>query len=279
MEAVEPNDGARGEVESFYDDFSRKFIEDIVQRNDRVARQLIFFSNAIPSNAGRILIIGFGSGECAYFISTRIADHATITGVDISSQNLRLAQSLFPHPRIEYRKLDVITEPLEGQWDVIVLPDVYEHIPIESRAILHSKVNRGLTANGRVLLTIPSPGKQDSLRALGRGLQVIDETVTLNDLILLANDVGGSLTYFNMISVWETDDYIHAVIERGAQQVQAIREPDMIPLKGWPKRTVWTKGKGLLADRLYLSKLQQALRRRRIQSKLRRRAAATTSSR
>ena len=279
MESVKPNGAARGEVESFYDDFSRRFIEDIVLANERVAQQLIFFSNAIPSSSERILIIGFGSGQVAYSLATKTANQATITALDVSAENLRLAQSLYPHPRIEYQKLDVITEAVDGEWDVIVLPDVYEHIPAQARPVLHSKLNQGLTANGRVLLTIPSPGKQDSLRTAGRGLQIIDETVTLIDLVRLADDVGGLLTYFNMISVWETDDYIHAAIERGAQHVRAIREPDMIPLKGWPRRTVWTRGREFLAHRLYLSKLQQTLRRWRIQNRLRRRAAATTSSR
>jgi hypothetical protein len=32
------------------------------------------------------------------------------------------------------------------------------------------------------LFTVPSPGKQASLYATGKGLQVVDEVVTLDDL-------------------------------------------------------------------------------------------------
>ena len=48
------------QVEAFYDDFSRRFIEDIVQGNERIAQQLNFFAKAIPSDAQRILVIGSG---------------------------------------------------------------------------------------------------------------------------------------------------------------------------------------------------------------------------
>jgi SAM-dependent methyltransferase len=270
MQSIESQSKNMSQVEEFYDGFSSHFVEDIAVRNERIALQLSFAANAIPSSVESILVIGFGSGEGAFFIATKIAPIATVTAFDISAENLKMARALFSHPRIAYRQLDVTAEPIEGQWDVVVLPDVYEHIPKESRVVLHSKIRQGLAPHGRVVITIPSPGKQESLRQSGRGLQIVDETVTLDDLLRLSEDVNGSLTYFNMVSIWETNDYIHAVIERGADFVRPIGKADMVPLKGWPRRSVWWRGFDFAANRFHLRALAESVRRWKIKRRLRR---------
>lgn len=255
-------------VEAFYDEFSAKFVEDIVEGNERVEQQFIFLSRAIPSSAQSVLVIGCGSGQGAHFIATNVAVNAKVLAVDISTENLRLARSVFEHPQIEYRQVDVTADPLEGEWDAIVLPDVYEHIPTRARPVLHAKFDRLLSKNGRILFTVPSPGKQASLYATGKGLQVVDEIVTLEDLNQVARDVNGVLTYFNMISVWETNDYIHAVVERGAEAVGPIDERDRLPIKGWTQRSFWKKASESLKHRSSFNKLQQNRHRKRIQKQL-----------
>ncbi len=255
-------------VEAFYDDFSRGFVEDIVQDNERVAQQLDFFARAIPPNVKSVLVIGCGSGQGAHFIATSIAKNARVLAVDISGENLRLAHTLFPNERIEYRQVDVTSDSLEGVWDVIVLPDVYEHIPKDARQHLHAKFSGLLSRKARILFTVPSPGKQASLYATGKGLQVIDEVVTLEDLSNAAADVGAVLTYFNMISVWETDDYIHAVVERDADQVKPIRAADMLPIKGWPRQSLVVRGWNSMGHRLHVFRFLQSRKRRRIQKRL-----------
>lgn len=257
-----------GKVEAFYDSFSRRFVEDVVQGNERIFLQLDFFARAIPPNVNSVLVIGSGSGQGAHFIATNVAKNARVLAVDISGNNLRLGQAMFPNERIEYRKADVINDPLEGHWDVIVLPDVYEHIPKEARRNLHLNLNRLLSSSGRILFTVPSPGKQASLYAAGEGLQIVDEIVTLEDLCLVAADVGGALTYFRMVSAWETNDYIHAMVERGVEQVKPIGDSDMLPIKGRRRPSLFNRGWNSLGSRLRLFELLQSLRRRRIEKKL-----------
>jgi hypothetical protein len=108
---------------------------------------------------------------------------------------------------------------LKGKYQVIILPDVYEHIPKMHRETLHAKLSNLLSEDGKIVITIPSPGNQHSLYEKGPGLQIVDKIVTLEDLVKLANDVGGTLTYFNTISVWETNDYIHAMIEKDVSRL------------------------------------------------------------
>ena len=255
-------------VEDFYDNFSKRFVDDIVEGNDRVKQQLEFFARAIPRETSRVLIIGCGSGQAAHFIVTKIAPNARLLGVDISSENLRLARNVFSSPSIEYRQLDVTADSIDGKWDVIILPDVYEHIPKEARATLHQKIDQLLTERGRILVTVPSPGKQASLYATGEGLQIVDEIVTLEDLRLIARSVGGVLTYFNMISVWDTNDYIHAVVERGAEPIRSLAENDKLPIKGWEPRTIWKRGLDFLGYRLRFYRLQEHWLRQRVRRKI-----------
>jgi len=242
-------------VQEFYDNFSQKFINDYVYENPRIQQQVEFFANAIPPHTSKLLVIGCGSGQGAHYIATKVAKNARILAVDISSENIKLANSLFPHKNIEYRQVDVTSAPIEGEWDAIVFPDVYEHIPIASRDNLHSQLNKLLSKKGMILLTIPSPGKQESLYATGEGLQVVDEIVTIEDLLKIGKDVDGVLTYFRMISVWNTNDYIHAIVERGADTISEIGQDDKLPIKGWPHQKTLTLVRVLFLDKLGLKRV------------------------
>jgi SAM-dependent methyltransferase len=249
-------------IEAFYDDFTSRFVRDYVEGNDRVERQLRFFAAAIPPTARSILVVGCGSGEGAFFIATKVAPHATILAVDLSSESLRLATSAFNHDRITYRKVDIVAESIEGTWDFVLLPDVYEHIPRDSRSCLHRHLKECLGPQGSILLTIPSPGKQASLRESGHGLQIVDETVTVEDLLELTRDVGAALTYFNMISVWDTNDYIHAIVQRGTQPIRAIRDEDKTTVRGWPRRRLTQRAWEFFLVRTGLGRVQRWWRRR-----------------
>jgi 2-polyprenyl-3-methyl-5-hydroxy-6-metoxy-1,4-benzoquinol methylase len=242
-------------VEAFYNDFSPKFVEDFVYGNERVKRQFEFFSAAIPADTKRVLVIGCGSGQGAHFIATKVARQAKVLGVDISAQNLQLAAALFADQRIEYRRMDVTQEAPEGQWDIIVLPDVYEHIPREAHHSLHSKLDGLLNPKGKILFTLPSPGYQKHLHATGQGLQVVDEIITLEDLVAFAHNVGGTLTYFRLISIWLANDYLHAMIERDAEQMREIAPADDLPVKGLPRKSLGTRGRDFLLHRLRLKHL------------------------
>lgn len=254
-------------IEGFYDEFSTRFLRDLVEGNERVARQRSLLTNAIPATAQTVLVIGFGSGEVAKHVA-EIAEAAAVTAVDISGRSLAMAQALFGHRRVSYRKLDVTRERLQGEYDVIVFPDVYEHIPLEARPALHTELNRLLSPDGRIILTLPSPAHQEALRQQGHGLQVVDETVTLADLMSLARDIRASVTYFNSISVWRTNDYIHAVLERGTEREKPLGFGDQIPLKGISKLSVLRRFWQALSHRTGLSEVKRRWRLRRLQNRL-----------
>jgi len=247
------------DTEKFYDVFSKRFLDDYVEKNDRVVAQKSLLKSAIHPEVANILIVGCGSGETAYFLAKHTK--ANILAVDISSEALTLATRLFAHPRIEYRRLDVIREFLEGPWDVIFFPDVYEHIPAAFRHRLHHVLDGLLSENGQIILTVPSQFKQECLRATG-GLQIVDEVITLDTLLELAKGVHGALTYLNLLSVWDSGDYIHAIVGRRSPFLTALSQNDMVPLRShkplsFPQRII-----AFTAQRTKVRRVWRSLKRR-----------------
>jgi SAM-dependent methyltransferase len=219
-------------IKDFYDKYSHVYIAHYVRGNARVDRQLAFFKNAIPALARSVLVIGCGSGEGAFHIADQVATKAEVRGIDLSGPGVAAGKRLFRHPRLELVEADVFADDLNrpGGWEVIVFPDSFEHLPRDRRAELAARLGSALAPNGRILFTIPTPGGQAHVAKRGE-LQEIDEPVTLGDLVELANAVQGDVTLFHIISIYETNDYAHAVIERGAGEVRSIREEDRVPLK------------------------------------------------
>jgi SAM-dependent methyltransferase len=222
------------DVKGYYDDRSRQWAMQFASGNRRIDRQRDFVSAAIRRDAGRVLIIGCGIGDLAHHIASRVAPAAQVLATDISDEAVDIARRLHAHRRVTYRVLDAVTDAVEGEYDVIILPDTYEHIPVPLRRTLHERLARVMSAHAMCILTLPSPSHQRYLAERGEGLQIIDEVVTLDDLRAFAHDVGGELSYFNMIHVWRANDYIHAVIERGASAARPLVIADRTPLKRAP---------------------------------------------
>jgi len=244
-------------VERFYDGFSARLLRDWIEGNRRVECQFRFLREALPASLGSILVVGCGNGAVARRLAARVAPRARVLALDLSGENVDVARRFFGHPRVEFRRADIIRDRVEGPWHAIVLPDVYEHIPASERPGVHARLAALLAPRGRLLLTLPSPGHQAWLRARGEELQVVDESVELSDLIALADDVGGTLAYYNRVSVWRTDDYVHAVIERGDPKPHPVGPPDQVPLKTQGPPGGWAR---TLPARL-LARATRALRR------------------
>ncbi|MEM1209452.1 MAG: class I SAM-dependent methyltransferase [Planctomycetota bacterium] len=220
-------------VKDYYDGFTGHLVLDFVRSSPRLRAQYAFFEDAIPAGVERVLVVGCGTGEGAHHLATRAATSAKVLAVDISPKNVEIAQALFPHPRIEYRVVDITADDFDAEpFDAIVFPDVYEHIPVDARAGLHAAIARLLRERGRVLLTVPSPAHQAMLKAAGKGLQVVDETVELTDLTRFADDIGGHLKFFSLISVFNIGDYVHAVLGAGSTEERPIeRTADAVAIE------------------------------------------------
>lgn len=222
---------ANEEVQEYYEGFSPVIVRAYLMNHGRIRALYQFVRDCLPANAKNVLIIGCGGGDLADYIVRRVAMSAKVTGLDISETNIGCAQKLFPGRNVTFLSGDAIAGLPEGPYDAIILPDTYEHIPLSGRSDLHKNLARALSSRGRLILTVPSPSKLEHLGSLGWGLQVVDEKISLEDVATLASDVGGEITHYSMICVSRLNDYIHIVIEKGADIAAPLAETEKTPIK------------------------------------------------
>lgn len=199
-------------VEAYYNEFVNHLLYDYIYGNLRVRRQVEFILDALPVNSSDVLLVGCGIGDVVHELSFQ-RNVNSVCGVDISEACIEVGKKLFADSRISLQVLNVVEEKISGTFDCIVFPDVYEHIPVADRPALHKNITEALRPGGRVIVTVPSPMHQEALIASGKGLQVVDEIVDLDDLKSFADDLKGFISYYNLVGIWSAYDYVHAIIE------------------------------------------------------------------
>ncbi len=217
----------KGSPVAFYDRFARKLLADYASGNPRTEQAILFALSMLPGGPIEVLDIGCGIGWSTSEIASNHPD-AQVRGVDLSPRLVATARSLFGgEPRTRFEVCDFIQDEIEGEVDVMVLLDVYEHFPASARAPVHDRFRTLLKDNGCLILTVPTPEHQKYLRNEHPGeLQPIDEDVSSDDVDNLADDIDGRVVARRTVSVWHPNDYMHALIQLGPRR----------PPSGGPKR-------------------------------------------
>jgi len=96
--------------------------------------------------------IGTGDGRLVREMSS-VLPHIRTIGVDYSERAINMARAL--NPGLEFINLDIISESLEEQFDVITLVEVFEHIPLDKAKYFAASLPALLKKNGRLLVTVP----------------------------------------------------------------------------------------------------------------------------
>jgi glycosyltransferase involved in cell wall biosynthesis len=170
--------------------------------------------------ARRILDVGSGIGWSSFEIH-RHRDKASVLGIDPDPVLIETANRLFADPgRIEFRVADLIGAGLDSSsaFDVVLLLDFYEHVPVSARAKLHDVLNRILAPDSIVILACrSSKGRHYFPTHDARGRQSFDEDVTENDMRMLSRALSGQLAAFQPATVGPShpNDCNYVVIARG----------------------------------------------------------------
>lgn len=200
----------------FYDQFGDKLVADYVNDNPRTASAIRYVLNWLPATARRVLDVGCGIGWSTWEIKRHLRD-AEVLGVDLSPRLIELAEQLFDAPGLGFAARDVTRDEIgqAARWDAVVMLDVYEHIPRQSRTQLHTALDDALSPHGVVILAFPSVSHQSFLRPHHpEGLQPVDEDVTRGDIDALALDIGADVVDFQYVDIWNPGDYVHVTLAR-----------------------------------------------------------------
>ena len=218
---------------SYYDEFSTRLLAGYVHGNIRVERAIEHAIRWIPDDANHILDVGCGIGWSTWEIK-KYYPGAMVTGYDISPAMVGLSRRLFDSADLTFTVCDITScnENIGAQYDAIVMLDVYEHIPRSLRSRVHHLLSRMLTQRGTLILSCPTVEHQQYLREHHPdGLQPVDEDVTFSDILALARDVGGQVSYYHRQSIWRLNDYVHITICRGSPVHAVSRKAHAINVK------------------------------------------------
>jgi trans-aconitate methyltransferase len=111
----------------------------------------------VPVRAGiRILDLGCGTGSLVFELASARPD-ASITGIDVSDANIRIAREQLAHSRhgdrVTFQQADYLAYVSEP-YDVIVTDGVLHLIPGSTRTLV-AKLGRDLTPGGMLICAMP----------------------------------------------------------------------------------------------------------------------------
>lgn len=217
-------------VAQYYDDFSAKQIEmGINARNLSIQRWLEEYGLK-PHHT--VLEIGCGIGTQTQLLAEYLDSNTKIVANDISPKSIDIAkQRLAKHTNITFIADDIIKYPIKEQFDVVLLPDVIEHIPIEQHSELFKKISQCLKPTGFVLIHIPNPQFLEWCHInMKDKLQVIDQPVFTDILIKNTYPHGFYLHTLRTYSIW-VDNGDYQIIVLKPQAPLAKREFTVIQPK------------------------------------------------
>ncbi|MFZ1616640.1 MAG: methyltransferase domain-containing protein [Flavobacteriales bacterium] len=200
-------------VRAFYDDYAPLQKErGINQRHLRIMQWLEQFG---LKDGMRVLEIGCGIGTQTELLSAKLPN-GRLLAMDISPRSIEMAsERLAGKPQVELLCGDIITLNVGGNFDMIVLPDVLEHIPVAEHEALFQKLAQVLKANGQVVIHIPSPQSLEWVIAHHpEQLQVIDQPLHMDRLIPAIIKAGLYPHHLQHYGLWSDDPDAAVIVLR-----------------------------------------------------------------
>jgi cyclopropane fatty-acyl-phospholipid synthase-like methyltransferase len=215
----------RETVVSYYDEHVKNKLNDYIKINPRIEYAWKTIKRFAPSKPLRILEVGCGMGNVCSRMHKRWPD-AVITGIDISTLSIQIAQKLFADDKLNFRETILLPDTFNEQFDLIVFMDVYEHIAVNDRPDVHAALSKILRNKGKIILTVPTPHNLKwSLVNKPETMQPVDEHISFEVIGKLAADTGTEVILYQRKNVWNVGDYAHIVLEKNDDFEAAFFNP------------------------------------------------------
>lgn len=205
--------------EEFYDErVGRHTAVGVNERHHAILRWLERFGMR-PGHA--VLEIGCGIGTVSGLIGAALGPDGSLVAIDLSPKSIAAARSrLTELQNAQFRAGNVLEIELSGMFDVVVLPDVIEHIPLEHHRLLFSRVASWLAPGGFALLHYPNPWYlQWCHENKPELLQLVDQPIHADTLTANLYPNGLYLDHLETSFIWIVEgDYKVAVVRHQAAQ-------------------------------------------------------------
>jgi len=201
-------------VRDFYDDYTDHQLDIGVNERHRAIHEWLKRFGLRPGIS--VLEIGCGIGTETELIAGTIGSTGSALAVDLSPASVEIARKrLADWPNVEFLAADVTELHLDRCFDIIVMPDVLEHIPLHDHLRLFANARRWIGERGLVLIHMPNPLYLEWCHAnRPELLQVIDQPIFTETLLASAVPNGFYLHYLETYSIWiEENDYQVVVLK------------------------------------------------------------------
>ncbi len=163
---------------------------------------------------GHVLEIGCGIGTFTGLLAKYVTQ-GTILAVDISPESIDLAiKTLGGERHVSFQVANVAEKQLDQRFDMIILPDVLEHIPLQQHGTLFTHLAAMLADDGRILIHSPDPFYSEWVRReRPELLQVLDLALYLPETLAHIERSNLILHHFQRHAVWlDTPEYMALVL-------------------------------------------------------------------
>jgi 2-polyprenyl-3-methyl-5-hydroxy-6-metoxy-1,4-benzoquinol methylase len=147
----------------------------------------------------KVLEVGCGIGTLTKLLLDYLKK-GTLYGLDITPENIKLAKErLKAYSNVTFNIADATDFCLDETFDVIVMPDVIEHIPLELHARMFINMKKMLKKGGFIFMHFPNPFHTEHCLKQGMQLQIIDQAVHLN---LIVDNLKGSGLFVSKMEIY-----------------------------------------------------------------------------
>ncbi len=203
---------SRADVTAFYDEVVERQTRVGINRRHEAILAWLWRFGLRPDD--RVLEIGCGGGALTQLLAEALP-RGSVFGVDLSPRSIEATRErLAAFGNVQVVAGDVLDVDVGERYDVVVLPDVIEHIPLEMHDTLFGRVASWVKPAGFVLAHYPNPHHLEWFHANHpERLQIVDQPIHADVLLANAYRHGLYLDYFERYSIWIREgDYIAAVL-------------------------------------------------------------------
>ena len=218
-------------VSDFYDEFVNEQAASGI--NERIFSLFKRTKKLGLKSNSNVLELGCGIGTFTFLLS-KIVKQGIIEAVDISPLSIMYAKGKLKKQNIKFITSNILNyTPEHNNYSFIVLFDIIEHIHLHKHDVFFGNIQNYMNDYTLLLINIPNP-KYTEYDRLHQShlLQIIDETVYLNDLsaVLYKNNL--YIHFFETYSIWAKDDYQFIVVRKN----HPFEEIKLSSLQGYGKK-------------------------------------------
>lgn len=210
-------------IKNFYEDFSSTLLRDRIRPNPRI-RKIFGFIDEIFSEyfqkKGYLYILDVACGIGITSERLSLFNRTSVVGIDISENSIKIAKRTVKS--VDFECADFLAYDFyDSKFGLITLFDCLEHFPKESHWEVFNKINSLSRQGTLVAITTPTGAFLDECRKVFPDkLQVVDESVYLEEILTYANRLGSELLKYEKYGIDYEDQYQYFLLRKNSESFE-----------------------------------------------------------